>query len=156
MALPRWLTRFPPRDVLLAWAAATLFSGLPSTLHAAATGGDLLEATLAAGHMLLPHATDTPALLAAAAIVHPVVSLFWTTVFVAVLPRRGTAAWSVAGAAVVGLVDLRLIAPLAFPAVAALPFWPQIADHLAWGALLGGTLQWRQGRIAAREKVSGP
>jgi hypothetical protein len=26
-----------------------------------------------------------------------------------------------------------------------LPFWPQFADHLMWGALLGATLQYRQG-----------
>jgi hypothetical protein len=136
--------RFPPRDLLLAWLAATVFSGAPSTLHALATGADAMEATRAAGQMLLPHVTDTLTLFAAAAVVHSSVSLFWTLVFAALLPRRHVALWAVAGSAAVALLDLRVIAPALFPSVAALPFWPQFADHLAWGALLGGTLQWRQ------------
>ena len=135
--------RFPLRDLLLAWLMATVFSGLPSTLHALATGGDPLEATRAAGAMLLPGDSGTLLLFAAAAVVHPLVSLVWTAVFALLLPRRHVTLWALAGAAAVALLDLRVIAPLAFPAVAALPFWPQFADHLAWGALLGGTLQWR-------------
>lgn len=135
--------RFPPRDLLLAWLAATVLSGLPSTLYAWATGADLLEATRAAGAMLAPGASDTVTLVAAAAVVHPAVSLFWTLVFAALLPRRHLLLWALLGAAAVAWLDLRVIAPRLFPAVAALPFWPQFADHLMWGALLGGTLQLR-------------
>ena len=135
--------RFALKDLLLAWLVATVFSGVPSTLHALATGADALEATRAAGKMLLPHATDTRVLFAAAAIVHPAVSAFWTAVFAVLLPRRHVTLWAIAGSAAVALLDLRAIAPVLFPAVAALPFWPQVADHLAWGALLGGTLQLR-------------
>ena len=127
---------------------ATVFSGLPSTLHALATGADPMEATRAAGRMLLPHATDPAILFAAAAVVHPAVSLFWTLVFAVLLPAAHVTWWAIAGAAAVGLLDLRVIAPSLFPAVAALPFWPQLADHLAWGALLGATLHWRQLRAA--------
>jgi hypothetical protein len=144
--------RFPPRDLLLAWLVATVFSGLPSTLHAVATGADPLEATRAAGAMLLPHATETAALFAAAAVVHPLVSLFWTAVFGVLLPGRHVVAAAVAGSAAVALLDLRVIAPQFFPAVAALPFWPQVADHLMWGLLVGGTLWWRQ-RRAARDRA---
>ena len=96
--------------------------------------------------MLLPHENDTATLFAAAAVVHPAVSVFWTAVFALLLPRRHVAGWATLGAAAVALLDLRLIAPAMFPAVAALAFWPQFADHLAWGALLGGVLGWRQGR----------
>ena len=138
--------RFPLRDLALAWLMATVFSGLPSTVYAFATGADPMGPTRAAGRMLLPHATGTGTLFAAAALVHPAVSLFWTAVFGGVLPRRHVAAWATAGAAAVALLDLRLIAPALFPAVAALPFWPQLADHLAWGALLGAVLQHRQAR----------
>jgi hypothetical protein len=141
--------RFSPRDLFLAWLAATVFSGLPSTLHAFATGGDPLEATRAAGAMLLPAASPTAMLVAAAALVHPAISLFWTLVFGWLLPRRRVLPWAVLGSAAVALLDLLVIAPLLFPEVAALPFWPQFADHLAWGALLGGTLQLRQRRRAA-------
>jgi hypothetical protein len=140
--------RWPARDLAWAWLMATTFSGLPSTLYALLMGGDPLEATRAAGAMLLPAATSLWTLFGAAAVVHGGVSLFWTLVFAALLPRRHALAGSVAGAALVALLDLRLIAPLAFPSVTALAFWPQLADHLAWGALLGGTLQWRQRRRA--------
>jgi hypothetical protein len=135
--------RFPARDLFLAWVMATVFSGVPSTLYAFATGADPLEATRAAGRMLLPHATDTRILFAAAAIVHPAVSLLWTLVLGMLLPRRHVGWWAMAAAAAIALLDLRVIAPRLFPAVAALAFWPQFADHLAWGALLGGTLQVR-------------
>jgi hypothetical protein len=138
--------RFSARDLFLAWLMATVFSGLPSTLHAFAIGADPLEATRAAGRMLLPRATDTATLFAAAAVVHPAVSLFWTLVLAVLLPRRHVAWSATFAAAAIALLDLNLIAPRLFPAVAALPFWPQFADHLAWGALLGGTLQWRQAR----------
>jgi hypothetical protein len=136
--------RFRRRDLLYAWLVATVFSGLPSTLHALATGADPLEATRAAGAMLVPPAAGTVALVAAAAIVHSSVSLFWAAVFAWLLPRRQPALWAVVGSAAVAMLDLRVIAPVLFPAVAALPFWPQFADHLAWGALLGGTLQIRR------------
>ena len=141
---------FAPRDLFHAWWVATLFSGLPSTLHALATGADPLQTTRAAGAMLLPHASATPVLFAAAAIVHPAVSLFWTLVFGFALPRRHVVAAAIAGSLAVALLDLLVIAPRFFPAVAALPFWPQLADHLAWGTLLGGTLLWRLRRFARR------
>jgi hypothetical protein len=101
--------------------------------------------------MLVPAGSDTAALVAAAAVVHPAISLFWTAVFGCLLPRTRVLPWAVLGAAAVALLDLRVIAPLLFAEVAALPFWPQVADHLAWGALLGGTLQWRlRRRVAGR------
>ncbi|HET8746593.1 MAG TPA: hypothetical protein VFM98_13380 [Ramlibacter sp.] len=138
--------RFRRRDLVAAYLAATVFSGLPSTLHALATGADALEATRAAGAMLAPGATSTAALVAAAAVVHPAVSLFWTAVFAFLLPRRGVVFWAILGSLAVALLDLLVIAPAFFPSVAALPFRPQLADHLMWGALLGGTLHWRMRR----------
>ena len=133
--------RFPARHLFLAWLLATVFSGVPSTLYALAMGNDPLEATRAAGAMLLPYEQDTWTLFAAAAIVHPAISVFWAAVFGALLPRQRTAMWAVVGAAAIAVLDLRVIAPAFFPAVAALAFWPQFADHLAWGALFGATLQ---------------
>lgn len=133
--------RLLARELWIPWLVATVFSGLPSTLYAVWTGGDPLEATRAAGAMLIGEQASTASLVAAAALVHPVVSLVWAVVFSALLPRRHVALWAVAGAAMVALLDLKLIAPLAFPSVAALPFWPQFADHLMWGALLGACMQ---------------
>jgi hypothetical protein len=85
----------------------------------------------------------------AAAVVHCSVSAFWTVVFGALLPRRHVVFWALAGSAAVALLDLRLVAPLLFPSVAALAFWPQFSDHLMWGTLLGGTLQWQHARPTA-------
>jgi hypothetical protein len=142
--------RFSRRDILYAYLVATVFSGLPSTLHALVTGADALEPTRAAGAMLAASCADTATLIAAAAVVHPAVSLFWTAVFAFLLPRSRLVLWAVIGSAAVALLDLRVIAPLFFPSVAALPFWPQLADHLMWGALLGGTLQMGMRRRSGR------
>ena len=120
-----------------AWLAATLLSGIPSTIYAFVTGADPLEATHAAGSMLLPRESDATRLIAAAAVVHSAVSLFWALVLAFVLPRRHVVLWSVVAAMAIALVDLRVIAPRFFPAVAALDFWPQFADHVMWGACFG-------------------
>lgn len=141
-----YLPRFTRRDLAWAWLMATIFSGLPSTAYALLIDTDPLEATMAAGEMLLPMNARPAQLFMAAAVVHCSVSAFWSVVFGAMLPRRHVVFWALVGSAAVALLDLRLIAPLLFPPVAALAFWPQFADHLMWGALLGATLRWRQAR----------
>jgi hypothetical protein len=137
---------FERSDLFRAWLMATVFSGLPSTLHALATGGDPLEATRAAGAMLVPGGSELAVLVPAAGVAHVAVSAFWAGIFGLLLPRRRVAAWAVAGAAAVAVLDLGLIAPLFFPAVATLAFWPQFADHLMWGLLLGATLHYCEER----------
>lgn len=137
--------RFSGPTLFYAWAVATLFSGLPSTLWAVRVGSDPLEATWAAGAMLVPAESGPWLLFASAALVHSTVSAFWTLVFGALLPRRHVVLAAILGSAAVALVDLGLIAPRMFPSVAALPFWPQFADHLMWGACLGLVLQLHRG-----------
>jgi hypothetical protein len=78
--------RLRPADVLLAAAAGGLVAGLPSTLHALATGRRPLEATLAAGTLVLPAGSRPAALLAAAVPVHAALSVGW------MLERRWNAA----------------------------------------------------------------
>ena len=131
----------PRSTFFLAWLAATLLSGLPSTVWALLQRSDATAATRAAGAMLLPHETRFAYLLAAAALVHALVSLGWATVLWYLLPRRQVVLWALAASAAIALVDLRLIAPAFFPAVAALDFWPQLADHLMWGAAFGQVLR---------------
>jgi hypothetical protein len=126
------MSRFGRRDLLRAWLLATFLSGLPSTLYALLAGRDPMEATRAAGAMI-----SMPGSLAAAALVHGAVSLFWAVVLWLVLPRRHTVAWALAASVAIALLDLRAIAPAFFPEVAALDFWPQFADHLMWGACVG-------------------
>jgi hypothetical protein len=137
--------RFTVSEVLRAWIVATLFSGIPSTVYALAAGHDILEATRAAGAMLVA-SDSTPRLIAAAVIVHASVSLFWAFAVSAVLPRRHTFAWALVASALIAVLDLRVIAPAFFPQAAALAFWPQFADHLMWGACLGLTLGVRRRR----------
>jgi hypothetical protein len=116
--------------VLRAAAWAALLSGAPSTVHALATGRDPLEATLAAGSILLPRETDRARLAAAAVPVHLALSLGWT----AVLDRAGVRTarrGALAGLAIAAL-DLGLVGRR-HPRVRALPLLPQVADHVAFG-----------------------
>jgi len=131
-------------DLLAAGWTATLVGGAPSTLYALATGGDPLEATRAAGAMLLPASSGAKELVLAAAVVHVCVSFFWAALLVRFLPRRRVIPWATAAATIVGLIDLRLIAPVFFPEVADLALGPQMADHLMWGASLGWVLARRR------------
>jgi hypothetical protein len=120
------------RHLFYAWLLATLLSGIPSTLFAFLTGGDPMAATRAAGAMI-----GRPDSIAAAALVHASVSLFWAVVLWVVLPYRPTTLWALVVSAGIALLDLKVIAPIFFPEVAALAFWPQLADHLMWGACVG-------------------
>lgn len=135
-----------PRVVRVAAVAAGL-SGLPSTVCAAATGGDLLAATRAAG-TLVPGRRSRPSAVAGI-VVHVVVSAGWTSVLLAAGRRRGlgVAGGLVAGAAIAAL-DLELIGRR-YPAIRALPRGPQWLDHLAFGAVVGG-FSGRSGAAAHR------
>jgi hypothetical protein len=120
-----------------AGAVAALLSGVPSTLHAVATGRDPLEATLAAGSIVLPGETRRGRLLASAVPVHLVLSVGWAIV----LDRAGVRtarAGAVAGLAIAA-VDLGLVGHR-FPRVQALPLMPQLADHVAFGSIAGRLL----------------
>jgi hypothetical protein len=113
-----------------AWAAA--LSGIPSCLHALATGRDPLEAVLAAGVVVLPHEPSRAKLVAAAVPVHLGLSLGWTFA----LDRAGVRSarrGALAGLAIAAL-DLGIAARV-FPRVRALPLGPQLADHAVFGAI---------------------
>ena len=125
----------PPAVRAAAWAA--LLSGAPSTLNALATGGDPFEATLAAGSILLPRETRPGRLLAAAVPVHLALSLGWA-VALERAGARGAGRGALAGLAI-GAVDLTLAARVV-PRIRALPLLPQLADHVAYGAIVGHIL----------------
>lgn len=138
--------KFSHRAVAWAWLSATLFSGLPSTLFAWVSGADVLEATRAAGLMLLRSETRDSLLLPAAAIVHASVSLFWAIVLSKLLPKRHVLTWAVVASAMIAILDLKLIAPAMFPLVAELAFMPQFADHIMWGICYGSVLAYLSSR----------
>lgn len=126
--------------VLRAAAAAAALSGIPSTAHALAVGGDPLEATIAAGTILLPGERRRGRLLAAAVPVHLALSLGWTVA----LDRagvRGARGGALAGLAIAAL-DLGVVGR-AYPRVRALPLLPQLADHALFGAIAATMLQER-------------
>jgi hypothetical protein len=133
------------RDGLAAGAVGAVVGGLPSTVHALATGRDPLEASLAAGAILLPEEHRRPRLLGAAVLTHGSVSLLWGVLLALVLPRRrAVLAGAVAGLAIAAL-DLGVFGRR-IPAVRRLPLGPQLADHVAYGATVGLVLARRAGR----------
>ncbi len=123
-------------DGVVAGALAAVGSGAPSTLHALLVRASPLEATLAAGTLLLRHETRPLPLVLAAIPAHLGISLSWGVVMALTLPRR----WTVAAGGLTGLaiaaLDLGVFAAH-FPRIRALPLWPQVADHLAYGLIVG-------------------
>ncbi|HSL64662.1 MAG TPA: hypothetical protein VK874_08390 [Gaiellaceae bacterium] len=148
-----YLSSFKPGA--LAGAAAALPSGVPSTAWALATGRDPLEATLAAGSLLLRRETRRVPLVLAAVPVHLALSVGWGAVLAHALPRPTAARGAVAGLAIAAL-DLGLVARH-HPRVRALPLLPQLADHLVYGAIVGAPLrEGREGRPARPAPPSDP
>ena len=134
-------------DALVAGAVAAVVSGAPSTLHALATRTSPLEATLAAGTVLLPHERRPLVLALAAVPVHLALSLGWALVLAAGLPRRRTiAAGSLAGLAIEAL-DLGIVGRR-YPRIRALAPLPQVLDHVAYGAAVGAVLSRRRSRAS--------
>jgi hypothetical protein len=154
---------------LTAGAIAGLVSGLPSTLHALLTGRDPLAAARAAGNLVLPADAPPARLLLAGAAVHTVVSLGWGTVLGMALPRflalptrperavspgspappflpaprvspwlRGTW-WGALSGLLIAALDLGVIGRRR-PLIRDLPVLPQVADHLAFGAVAGAVV----------------
>jgi len=130
-------------DVVIASAWAALISSFPSTVWELITDGDPLESTRAAGAMLIAYSSSDTALIVAAAFVHCSITLFWAFILASILPRRHILWWSIGAAAAIAFIDLKLIARFFFPDVFVLDFWPQFADHIAWGWALGMALDWR-------------
>jgi hypothetical protein len=122
------------RAVTRAALVAGVFSGLPSTVHAFATGRDPLAAARAAGALL-----GRPSVLRGA-VAHAAVSVGWAAVLVAVLPRRHPVAAGAGAGAVIALIDLGTVGRRV-AAIRDLPLLPQVADHVAFGVLVGLTLR---------------
>lgn len=131
------------QDGLVAGAVAAVLSGAPSTLHALATRASPLEATLAAGTVLLPR-ERRPLLLALAAIpVHVALSLGWALLLARLLPRRWTVAWATVAGLGIAALDLAVVGRR-YPRIRALPQLPQVLDHIAYGAVVGAVLSLRR------------
>lgn len=132
-------------DALAAGTVAALVSGTPSTVHALVTGAGALEASLAAGTLLLPDERRPRRLLVAAVPVHLALSLGWSLVLARLLPRRRTAWFGALAGLAIAALDLGVIGRR-FERIRALPQLPQVADHLAYGATVGAVLSIRRPR----------
>jgi hypothetical protein len=130
-------------DVTYAALIAGIFGGIPSTLLAYFTGKDILEATHAAGAMLIAADSSSTQLFMAATLVHGSLTFFWATVLTLCVPRKHAVSCSCILMILVGFFNLSIIAPHFFPSVAALQFWPQMMDHAALGFCYGAILYWR-------------
>lgn len=125
-----------PDAVVRATVVAALVSGLPSTVHAAWTGGVrtvpayIGDATRAAGTLLPP---GRPSFVRGA-VAHAGISAVSGVVLARTLPERRSVAWGAGAGAAIGLVNVGLIGR-AFPAIRALPLAPQIADNAMFGAV---------------------
>jgi hypothetical protein len=139
----------PLRDAAVAGAIAAVASGAPSTLHALATRRDPLEASLAAGTLLLPGERRPSRLLAAAAVAHAALSLGWAAVLSACLPRRHTAAWAVPAGLAIAALDLGVVGRR-LPRIRALALAPQLADHIVYALTVGAVLSSRRRRSSRR------
>jgi hypothetical protein len=131
-------------DVLAAAAVAAVLSGAPSTVHALAHGDNPLEASLAAGTLLLPDEQRASRLLPAALIAHAALSLGWAAVLAAILPRRRTLLPATAAGLAIAALDLGVIGRR-YPRIRALAPVPQILDHVAYAVTVGVVLE-RRGR----------
>jgi hypothetical protein len=134
-----------PADVLVAAAVAALVSGAPSTAHALLTRTNPLEASLAAGTLLLPHEQRPSRLLPAAAAAHAALSLGWAVVLAAVLPRRRTLVPAAAAGLAIAALDLGVVGRRV-PRIRELALVPQILDHVAYAVTVGAVLERRATR----------
>jgi hypothetical protein len=133
------------RAGLRAGMVAGVLSGAPSTMHAVATGRSPFDAVQAAGTLLLPDDAAPPSLTAAGVATHGAISLGWGVVLTAVLPRRRTVVWGALAGLVIAGIDLGVLGRR-WPRIRALPAAPQVADHIAFGALVGAVVS----RVAQR------
>ena len=136
-------------DGLTAGAVAAVVSGAPSTVHALLTRSSPLEATLAAGTLLLPRERRPAVLLLAAVPVHVALSLGWALVLAAVLPRRRIVAHATLAGLAIAALDLGVVGRRV-ERIRALPLLPQVLDHVAYGATVGAVLSLRERSRAAR------
>jgi hypothetical protein len=133
------------RDGIAAGAWAAVLGGAPSTAEALLRGGDPLEATAAAGSILLPGETRRRRLLFAAVPVHLTLSLTWACGIALVAPRRREAPFGAAAGLAIAALDLGVIGRR-FPRIRNLRPLPQVADHVAFGLVVGWVLARRRAR----------
>jgi hypothetical protein len=123
--------------VIEAIAAASIFSGAPSTLNALRTEGSIrsavryvYDATCAVGTLVPP---GRPSFIRGA-IAHVGISVAFGEAFARTLPQRRSVLWGAAAGLAIGVINVGIIGRR-FPAIKALPLIPQLADNTAFGVV---------------------
>ena len=132
-------------DGLAAGALAGALSGIPSTGWTLVRGGNPLGAVRAAGTLVLRSCAGPVSLLVAGAGTHTVISFGWAMLLAVVLPEHRTRTAGAAAGLAIAALDLGAVGRR-YPAIRALPTLPQIADHVAFGFLVGAVVQARRRR----------
>jgi hypothetical protein len=139
------------RRVTEATLLAAIFSGLPSTLDALVRRGGVRAAaayvydtTRAIGTLVAPGRPG----FARGALVHLGISAVCAEGLARALPRDPSLATGAAAGLAIGVVNVAIIGRL-FPAIRALPLLPQLADNVAFGAVVASVLD-RPGALRAR------
>ena len=140
-------------DALVAAALAGVLSGLPSTAAALARRSDPLEAVAAAGTLLLPPDAAAGHLVIAGVVAHAALSSGWATVLVVALPARRTVPAAMAAGLAIAAFDLGAIGRR-YPRIRRLATGPQVADHLAFGAVVGAVVACRRRQREASMRFS--
>ena len=123
------------------WQGA--LSGMPSTVWTLVRGGNPLGAVRAAGTLVLPPSAGSISLLVAGTGAHTVISFGWAMGLAVVLPEHRTRTAGAAAGLAIAALDLGAVGRR-YPAIRALPTLPQVADHLAFGFLVGAVLRARR------------
>jgi len=131
--------------VLRAAVVAGILSGAPSTLHAVAAGRSPFDALRAAGTLAVGEDAPPDVRALAGLAVHGALSLGWAAVLAAALPRRRSTWWGALGGLGIAALDLGVVGRRS-PAIAELPRAAQVADHVAFGAVVGFLFGRGQGR----------
>jgi hypothetical protein len=138
----------PQRRIARAAAVASVLGGAPSILHAWFSGDSPLVYTVgvtrAVGTLLPP---GRPGFVRGA-VVHVAISAGAGEVLAIALPRRHPVRWGAGLGLAMGLVNIVVLGPRYFPAVAELPRLWQIADNVAFGAVFAAVVSQR-----TRERV---
>lgn len=130
------------RRILEGAAVAAVLSGVPSTSWALVRSSPRealragREATRTIGTLVPP---GRPGLVRGAA-AHLAISLAVAEALGRGLPRERSVRWGALAGLGIGWLNLAVIAPRAFPALAALPLGPQLADNAAFGAVFAAVV----------------
>ena len=113
-----------------------MLSGGPSTVITLARGQNLLDSTRAAGTLLGKRS------LVRGGVAHVLITLFWTAVLTALLPKRRPVVEGLTAGAAIAALDLGVVGRR-FPEIGALDPGPQVLDHLAYGVVAAVVLSSR-------------